>query len=138
MYTIHSIGQDLYFPNIRIMMTDLYETDAAIYEVASYYKKKIIHWFKSGDFDDILKYFIKKDGKISVVDTKKDVSQTTADRHDKIKFITERFLTRDGMIKLVEQVKYKTGLGAYDFTRNNKYVKTVIKHIFKAQIRKHM
>lgn len=128
-----AVKPEIYYPNIRIVMTDLYESDTAVAEVANYYRDKVYKWLKSGKFDSILDYFTVDGNNISF----KKGETTDANRNAKAKYIKNKYLTHIGMIKLVERVKQKTGLVAYDFTRNQSLVKHTIKNIFRSQLEKY-
>ncbi len=134
MYRLAVDKPGLYFPNIRVVMTDLYESDTAVAEVANYYRDKVYKWLKSGKYDQVLDYFSVSNGKVTF-----DKGETTdANRDLKAKYVKEKYLSHTGMVKLVERVKRKTGILAYDFTKNQSVIKHAIKSIFKTQLEKHM
>lgn len=133
MYRLPVEQPKLYFPKINVVMTDLYESDTAISQVALFYRDKVYKWLKSGKYDKILDYFTINNNKGSY-----NTSQTTDDnRHAKAKYVKNKYLSHDSMIKLVERVKRKTGILAYDFTKNNSTVKHAIKKIFIEQLKKY-
>ena len=123
-----------YYPNIRIIMPDLYESDLTINETAEFYRHKIIEWLKNGDFDDVLDLLIVDDKKI------KPGKDTTTDenRKNKIRYIKNKFLTESSMIAIINNVKSKTRLSANEFVINRKLVKRAIRKLFINKLKKYI
>ena len=124
----------VYYPNIRIMMPDLYESDLTIKETAEIYRYKIIDWLKRGDYDDVLDLLTIDDRNI-----RPGKNETTDEnRREKIKYIKRKFLTESSMNAIIDNVKSKTGLSANEFIINRKIVKKAILKLFINKIKKYL
>jgi len=130
----YSVNDNIYYPNIRIMMPDLYETDLVIKETAELYRYKIIEWLKNGNFDNILNML-----KIENDTVKLGKSETTDEnRRAKAHYIKKKFLTETGITAIIQRVKDATGLAAGEMTFNKKIVKRTIQKLFKNKLAKHL
>ncbi len=121
-----------YYPNIKIMMTDLYDSNTIVFELAQEYREKITKWLKQTKFGSLLQYFVVKNGqaKFGIDDNNNHVNT-------KIKYIKKKILTPEMCIRLIEKVKMETGLSAHDFSINKKWVKYVIYNILKTKFKKY-
>lgn len=135
-----NMSSNLYFPNIRIMFPSMYESQQLVHDLARYYIVKITHWLNNNSYNGLLKYFVVSNGDVSFIDNKNhlDESDDKYKTEKKIKYFISKFLKFDNVLKLIDKLKYETGLMAHEFRANGKFIKSMIYNVFKKQFDKNL
>lgn len=139
-----------YIPSITFIQEQPY---MAVYEnldanpevhadMARYFYYKTLDKWLYDDLIDILNYFVVTGGKVELIknmnDYKSDIvnKDTQENIEAKISFIEKYLFSKDNMMKILKKFVRETSTHWYQLTKNEYYVRQVVKHYLKNKIKK--